>query len=240
LLLWRRLVAPNLAALVAASAATLAVELGTWWGLDALGAPADKAVLASLLAACVWTALASPFLAASGADWLAGLLRGGIVADASAVFLAVLWLGTPYVSLAAACELYCVLAAMALVGVAAGRLGGGPGGRWWPAAAAAVLMLAATFTPLWSGGLIMRYAGPQRQAVVGWLVDVSPFYSCTAAVLDSTGFIWHSTSMLYRVSLFFDFSSPPPARWWMAPATFTAAAALLAAGGVARRRFSSS
>ena len=126
----RRIIARDGWAVGAAAAATIGVEVGVYVLALSAGAPRLHAALATLAVATLWTALAAPVLAAEAADGLGAVLRAGIVADASAVALIVLWLSCPQVGLLGAVKIYCILAAMTLPAMAVSRLACGPGGRF--------------------------------------------------------------------------------------------------------------
>ena len=108
------------AALVSATAGTVLVGCGVYVLGRGVGSGRAFSCLAALAALACWTALAAPVLAAGGRGWLSRVLRGGIVADAGGVALALLCLAAgPCLTLLAAVEIYCVLGAMALASVAA-------------------------------------------------------------------------------------------------------------------------
>jgi len=228
-------------AVLCISSATIAVELGVYAIGLAAGASRLGATLACLGATALWVALTAGLFAARGDDALAMLLRGGTVADASAVTLMVLWLDSPFVTLVAAVKIYCTLLAMALLGIAAAGIRRRPAGRYAGAVVSAAVMFAALTTPFWTGGLLAATAGELRQDVVRWAVMVNPFYCITAAVAEQTAFTWHQAPMLYELTRIGDYAAPPPPAWYAAAWRFAAVALilLLARAGVSvasRRR----
>jgi hypothetical protein len=222
-------------AALAASLATVAVELGVYFAVRAATGELFGA-LACLAASAVWVAAAAPAFAADARGTLGALLRGGIVADASAVALIVLWVASPYVSLLAAVEVYLIYAAMALLAVAAVRAARSRTGRCAAAVLAAAAMMLALATPFWMGGLLRASAPPVRDWLLSAAVKVNGFYSITAAVFDRAHFVWDEARFMYgRVQQMHDYVAPS-ARWYSAAAVHAVAAALLAATHLVRRR----
>jgi len=221
-------------AMTAASAFTVAIQLSVFF-LARPAAGERGAVLACLAAGAVWVALAGACLAAGGDNWLSMLLRGGIVADASAVSLLVVWLVSDCVGLRAAAEIYVIYAGSALLGVAAAAGGRTGFGRSAAAICAAVVMMLALAGPFWIGGILKAADHDTAKQIAAAAVRVNPFYSITAAVYEKTGFAWNEAKVMYdRVRQIQDYASASP-RWYSAPAIHAAAAALLAAISLARR-----
>ena len=234
----RKLIARDGRAVLAGGALTLVVQLGVYVLGVAGGAPRMQAALATLAASVVWVALAAPVLGATGRDALGALLRGGIVADASAVTLLVLWLGGPHVTFAAAVKVYCILAAMSLAGIAACRLGRSSAGRHILAVVAAAAILTTAASPFWIGGAIRTAPPATARRIVATGVYANPFYCVTAALSEQTRFVWHQASVMYRLTRIGDYAPAPAACWYASAAIHAAAAALLAGVGalVHRRR----
>lgn len=223
-------------AVLVAAAITLAVELGVFFLARAAGTDRRNAVLATLATVVLWVALAAPAFACSGRTTFSALLRGGIVADASAVALLVLWLATPYVTFLAAVEIYCILAAVALA-TAAAVLTVRPGtGRTVAAVVAASILVLALASPFWIGGLLQETHGEAKQAVVTWAVAANPFYSILSAVVDETAFVWHLAPVMYRITRIGDYAAPPPIPWYSAVVVYGILALMLAATHLLRRR----
>jgi hypothetical protein len=213
---------------LAACAATIAVELGVYILARAGGAPKLQSALAALAVAAVWVALAAPVLGASGSGALAALLRGGCVLDASAVLLIVLWLACDEVTLLAAVKIYCILAAMGLAGIAAGRLARSAAGRYALGVAAAVVLTAMLASPFWIGGAMRAASGEGAKRILTAGVHVNGFYGITAALADEARFIWHEASvMYYHVAR--GYYSGVTASWYAPVLIHLAAAVVLAA-----------
>jgi len=213
-------------ALLAATAVTIGVELGMYWLAMGLGVGARQAVLATLAVSVLWVALAAGALAAGSDGGWGMLLRGGIVADASAVSLAVLAVASPYVTLLAAAQVYCTLAAMALFSTAVVACAAGRGARLTAAAATAVVLMAALSTPLWIGGALRAeasVAGP----IASTAALVNPFYSVTSAVVEQTHFVWHQARVMYQITWLGDLAAPAPVPWYAAAIVYGVPAALL-------------
>jgi hypothetical protein len=169
----------------------------------------------------VWMALASGILAACARGLLGTLLRGGAVADAALVALAVLWLqasadpeaGT-MPSWLAVFKIYLIWVAMALLAIASVSLAATPGYRYSFAAAAGTLLLLLCATPFWTSGWIDRTQ--QTDLVAARAVQWNPFYGVTAAVNDPLQFIWHQDAprmydKITRIGT--DVEAPAP-RWY--------------------------
>ena len=226
-----RLLAEDGWACLAAFLATVGLELGLYWGLQAAGVPPRPAMLSGLAAAAVWIALsAGAFAAGSPSGWGA-LCRGGTVADSSAVFLIVLWVTRPEIGFLAALDVYCIYAAMALAAIAAVRCGRSQAARNALAVAAATVLLAAMASPFWVCGWLD--IDPVRTPALSAAVHANGLYGIWA--VDGINFIWHESDFLYRVSSIRNFS--PPAPIWYAPAAiYAAVATVLALVGLLRHR----
>jgi hypothetical protein len=232
----RVLLARDGRAVVAAAAATLLVELGVYLLAGLVGTATSRAPLAALAAATLWVALAGPVLAASARTSLSAVLRGGTVADASALALIVLWLSSADVTFLAAVKIYCALAAMALAAVAATRLARSGAGRYALAVAAAGTLVLGLASPFWIGGP-MRAAGPRAaETLAAVAVYANPFYAITAAVSQEAGFVWHQADVLYRWTRLGDYAAAPPACWYASVVIHLAAALVLGALAAARAR----
>ena len=232
---FRRLLSRDGLAALLASVATLGVELGVFLLARSSGVPPREAVLATLATMAVWVALSVPAMAASGSTAMGALLRGGIVADTSAVTLIVLCIVTPFVTILAALKIYCILAMVALACVAAVRCARSDRARGAAAVVTAVLLFAAIATPFWTGGLLEAGSYATRQAAVGYVVAVNPLYSIFAAVVEQTGFIWHVAPRLYTVTRIGDAIAPPPPEWYSAAVVYGLMACILVATHLLRR-----
>lgn len=231
----RRLLSRDGLAALLVTAATLGVELGTFLLARRFGVPVREAVLATLATMAVWVALSVPAMAASGSTAMGALLRGGIVADTSAVTLIVLCIVTPFVTVLAALKIYCILATVTLACVAAVRCVRSHRARCAAAVVTAALLCVATATPFWTGGLLEAGSHATRQAAVGYAVAVNPLYSIFAAVVEQTGFIWHVAPRLYEVTRIGDAVAPPPPEWYSAAVVYGLLACILVATHLLRR-----
>ena len=214
--------------LLAAAAVTIGLELGAFGLILACGGSRLGAVLASLAVMVSWTALSPAVLAAGGRSGLSALLRGGIVADASAVTLVVLWLATPAVTLLAAVKVYCTLVAMAIAAVAAVRCARTEFGRYALAVVVAAGLMAAVTTPFWTGGLLLAANAPARQTAASLAVWLNPFYCVTVAIVQEARFVWHQAPVMYHITRIGDYAAAPPALWYTSAAACAALAAVLA------------
>ena len=229
--------------MLAVVAATLVVELGVYLAARLGDANPRQAILTALATMAVWTAVACPVFAAGGKGAISALLRGGIVADASGVALLVLWAGGrflpgegAYLSFLAAVEIYCTVAAMALVGVAGARCGRTTTGRYVAAVVTAVAMTAMLATPFWIRGPALAVEGTAQRVIVSGGVFFNPFYSMISAVADRVGFVWHyDAGAVYNL---FELGNLrlPPVPWYSAVAMYLPLAGLLSATHLIRRR----
>ncbi len=236
----RQFLAENGWAAALAAVGTIAVEMGVFAAALAWRMPRSHAALATLAACVLWTALAAPVLAAFGRTAMGALLRGGIVADASLASLLVLWAACDEVTFPAALKIYCILAAVALAGIAATRLARTPAGRCACAVAATAILLAALASPFWIGGAIHNQPRATAEGVVAAAVYANPFYAATACLTETTRFVWHQASVMYRITRIGDYAAAPPLLWYPAVAIYLCVAGLLAIlaaliGGVRRR-----
>ena len=211
---------------IGATLATVAVELGVYGAARMRGAPESSSVLAALAAAVVWVVLAAPALASGPSGHLGGYVRGLTVADASAAALLVLWLvAGSSVTFAAAAQVYCTLAAVALAGVAVVRCARSAMWRSTLAVVVSSVFMAALTTPLWIGGLMKATDGPVRRAVVAVAVYANPFYSITTALSERTGFVWHLSGVMYGLTRIGSFSPAPEPPWYAATVIYLCVAA---------------
>jgi|GEM_PF-1449410 len=215
------------AALTALAAATLAVELGVCLLAVAMGLPGRSAALAALAACCVWVSLAAPIGAAGGRGAFGALLRAGMVADATAVTLLVLWLAVEELSFSAVAGVYLTLAAVALAGAAAARIGRCRAGRYAFAMGLAVLLMAALASPFWCGGLLAALEGEARTAAAHAVVYANPFFSVSSAVAADLDFVWHQSGILYDITRLGDYAAAPPLPWYTATLVYGVLALVL-------------
>jgi len=233
----RQLLAENGWAVASAAIATIAVEMGVFVAGLAWRMPRLHAALAALAVCVLWTALAAPVLAAFGRTAMAALLRGGIVADASLASLLVLWAACDEMTFPAALKIYCILAAVALAGIAATRLARTPAGRCACAVAASAVLLAALASPFWIGGAIHGQPRATAEGVAAAAVYANPFYAATACLTETARFVWHQAPVMYRITRIGDYAAAPPLLWYPAAIVYLSAAGVLAilaalAGGV--------
>jgi hypothetical protein len=230
--------------MVAATAATLAVQVGVYALAMARGVPPRKATIGVLAAATVWVCLTAPILAAAGRGAVSMLLRGGIVVDASAVALLAVWIlnrvappppSRLALSFLGLLEIYVVLAAVALAGIGAVACARSDAGRYTVATLAAVFLLAAAATPFWVGGLLAAAEPEARRHGVRWAVHANPFYSVAAAVNPETEFIWHQKGLMYdRITRLGSDQPAPPVSWYAAAWRYALVAGVLTAVAWAR------
>jgi len=230
-------------ATAAAAIATLIVELavplaGAWWRHGGLGFLSHDGLtsheaLAGVAACVLWTVLAAPALAAPGRTAMGAIFRGGVVADTGLISLLVLWGLCPQVTFPAALKVYCVLAAVALAGIAATRLARTPAGRYACAAAATAVLLALLASPFWVGGAIHDRPRPVAEWLVEAAVRTNPFYAATAALTETTRFVWHQATVMYRITRIGDYAAAPPLAWLPTVIVYLVAAAVLGAGAKA-------
>ncbi|MBS3734282.1 MAG: hypothetical protein KGY99_05075 [Phycisphaerae bacterium] len=228
--LWRR----HGAVACGLAAATVALQLAAYAAI-ASAVPNRNAVLGCLACALVWVALAAAPAAASAPTPLGALLRGGMPADASAVTLLVLWIHSPHVTFLAAVKIYGILAAMALVGVAAARLGRSAPARAVAATTAAVTMIAMLSAPFWVGGLTRAGNRETGQTVAAGVVRVNAFYGVTAAVYEPMRQSWNEMPMMYDHGQI-QHHTLPPATWYDPVIVHGLLAGACAATALLRRR----
>ena len=203
-------------AMTVVAALTLLVELGVYWlGLYSGAGPRDS-FLAALGAMTVWVALASPALASGAAA------HGP--AGASIVSLIVLSFVSKYLTSEAAAQIACILAGMSLAASSAVRCAKSPTGRLAAGAMWALVMMLALATPFWTGSLLQTY-GRFCPALVAGAVYANPYLCVTAAVVNQTRFVWHSSGFMYDWSTLRD-AAPPAILWYPSSLMCLAAAAV--------------
>lgn len=229
-------------ALATVALATVLVELGAYATGRGLGIGPVASVLAALAATAVWTALAAPAAAAGPKGRLDALFRGGIVADASAISLLVLWLivpdnprtGQPYFTFLAAVKIYCTLAAMALAAVAVVTCGRTVAGRHALAVGVAVALMLLLTSLLWAGVPLAAAPAECRTSVAAATLWINPFWSIGAAVVRETDFVWTRYGMMYRLNPVRHYATPN-VPWYAATVCCLCVAGIATAAGVLRR-----
>ena len=231
----RQFLAENGWAAMAAAVATIAVEMGVFAAGLAWRMPRLHAALAALAVCVLWTALAAPVLGAFGRTAMGALLRGGIVADASLAGLLVLWAACDEMTFPAALKIYCILAAMALAGIAATRLARTPAGRCACAVLASAVLLAALASPFWIGGAIHGQTRATAEGAAAAAVYANPFYAATACLTETARLIWHQAPVMYRFTRIGDYAAAPPLLWYPAVVIYLSAAGAMAILAALRR-----
>jgi len=223
-------------AMAGVAAVTVAGQLALFLLPQAFGVSARAAMLAALTASGVWAALAAPILAAGPARGISALLRGGIVADATAVLLVVLWLSRPEVSFLSAVKLYCIYAAVALCGVAGARCAETQAGRYTAAVIAAVILLTLQAGPFWLSGALQGVPQAHKTAAAGVALRLNPLYGVFSVVAERAGFVWHLAPVMYRITRLGE-DIPVPPVWWYEPAgIYLFGAGILSATHLVKRR----
>ncbi len=233
--LWALLRADGLAVLIAL-AVTVAVELSVFAAARLSGAGPTGAMLASLAISAVWVALASPALAAGGDRIISCWLRGGIVADGSAVTLIVLWLMLPGMTFPAAVKIYCIFAAVSLAAVAVVGIGRTSAGRCALAVTMAVVLMAAMASPIWVGGpagYLARDAGRDLADAAVW---ANPFFGVMEAMSQKVQYLWTEMTLMYEMTALGDTIPLPPVRWHQPVVVYMAVAAVGLLVSLVRRR----
>jgi len=227
---WRRY-APGV---VAAAAATIAVDLGGYAAARSLGA---DAVVGTILVGLAWLTLAAPAFAAGGPMSLDGALRAGAVADAGVVVLAVL-VAAENLSVIGAVGVYLLWAAVALAECAVVWIARSRGARHVVAAVAACAVLAVCAGPFWANRLIDAGSPDVRRARARAVVAVNPVYAVANAMSPRVTFVWHESRnrILYGYSSLGRDVAMPPVGWYVTAGAYAAIAAAAGAVAVIRRR----
>ena len=216
--------------------ATAAVQLGVFLLPRAYGVPARMTVPASLIIAGVWVALASAIFAAGPRGTISGILRGGIVADATVVLLVVLWLNAPEVTFLSAVKLYCIYASVAFCAIAAARCASSLRFRYLGAVCAAVFLTALQGGLFWLPGLLQIVPADYKVAVAGIGLRANPLYGVFSAIADKSGFVWHYAEVMYRITPLGEDIAVPPVQWYEPMVVHLAVAGILAATWLLRGR----
>ena len=231
----RKFCGDHIWAVTVACIATIAVELGVF-AVATVGDLSSMHVVLATLATCVlWVALVTPTLAASGRTAMGALFRGGIVADASCVSLLVLLACCDEVTGVGALKIYCVLVALALAGVAVTRLARRSAGRYICAVLTSTVLLGILAGPFWIGGPIRGAQRETAEDLVAAAVYANPFYAATACLTKTSRFVWHRSSVMYRITRIGDYASAPPMRWYWAVCVYLFAAGAMACLAVGAR-----
>ena len=231
-----RILARDGLAMAVSSVVTVAAQWGVYAAATSAGSGPREALLATLAVTVVWVALAGAVLAASGADTLGAMFRGGCLADAAGVGILVLTAFCPVLTFLATVQVYCTLVGMAMLAVAVSRLARRPAGRYALAVATASVLVVSLASPWWVGGAMRVGSQPMAEAAAAVAVYVNPFYAVTAAVADTTRFVWHEAPVLYRITRIGDYAAAPAPLWWASSAIHAAVALVAGAVAAARHR----
>ena len=193
--------------------ATVAAQVSVFLIPQAYGVPARGLVPASLIIAGVWVALASAIFSAGPRSTISAILRGGCVADATAVLLIVLWLSTPEVTFIAAVKLYCIYASVALCAIAIVRCAKALRFRYLLAVICGVLLTAVQGGLFWLPGLLQIVPADYKVAVAGLGLRANPLYGVFSAIANESGFVWHYAEVMYRITPLGEDIAVPPVQW---------------------------
>ena len=215
---------------------TAAVQLCVFLLPQAYGVSAGRAIPASLIITGVWVALASAIFAAGPRSTISGILRGGSVADATAVLLVVLWLCTPDVTFLSAVKLYFIYASVALCAIAAARCALSLRFRYLGAVIGATLLGALQGGLFWLPGLLQLLPTAQKAAIAGIGLRANPLYGAFSAIADKSGFVWHYADVMYRITPLGEDIPVPPVQWYEPMVVHLAVAGILSATWLLRPR----
>ncbi len=216
--------------------ATVAVQVSVFLVPLACGASARRLLPASLIIAGVWVALASPIFAAGPQSTISGLLRGGCVADATAVLLIVLWLLAPGVTFVAAVKLYCIYASVAFCGIAVARWARTVRFRYLWAVVGATVLTVLQGGLFWTPGLLRMFPTEYKTALAGIGLRANPLYGVFSAIADESGFVWHYAEVMYRITPLGEDIPVSPVQWYEPMVIHLAVATAIAIWALLRRR----
>ncbi len=207
--------------------ATAVVQLGVFLIPQAYGVPARRLLPASLIIAGVWVALASAIFAAGPSNAISGFLRGGVVADATAVLLIVLWLSMPEITFVAAVKLYFIYASVALCSIAASRCASSRRFRYLWAVVTGTVLTAVQGGLFWLPGLLQLAPSGSKSALAGIGLRANPLYGVFSAIAEGSGFVWHYAEVMYRITPLGEDIAVPPVQWYEPMAVHLAVAGVL-------------
>ena len=200
-----------------------------------MGLSADRAVLATLAMMVVWV----PIAAAAWATGATGLgrccLRGGEMADASAIALIMFWL-TGAISFVGAVKLYCILMVVALFACAIVSLSRCVRRRVVLAGVASVISVVMLASPVWLSGPANTMSQETVRPLTVWAVRANAYFATTEAIADRINFVWIDSGLMYRLTPLGDHLALPRAEWYWPIVIFLPSAAIIGAIGVLIRR----
>ena len=216
--------------------ATVVVQLCVFLLPQAYGVSVGMAVPASLIIAGVWVALASAIFASGPHHAISGILRGGSVADATAVLLVVLWLSAPEVTFLSAVKLYCIYASVALCSIAVARCASSLKFRYLGAVIGAAVLVALQGGLFWLPGLLQLVPVDSKAVVAGMGLRANPLYGVFSAIAEESGFVWHYAEVMYRITPLGEDIAVPPVQWYEPMVVHLAIAGIFSATWLLRRR----
>ncbi len=232
---WRHVWASDGGAVCIAALLTVIVELGAWGALRLMGLSADRAVLATLAMMVVWVPIAAAAWATGGTDLGRCCLRGGEMADASAIALIVFWL-TGAISFVAAAKVYCILMAVALFACAIVSVSRRVNRRVVLAGVVSLVVLVTLASPVWLSGSASTMSQESIRPLTVWAVRANAYFATTEAIADRINFVWIDSGLMYRMTPLGDRLALPRTDWYWPVAIFLPIAAIIGATGILYRR----
>ncbi len=196
---------------------TILVELGTFIVGRCYGSSFGNSLLGALGVSVLWCAIAPGAVSVTGRGLMSTFVRGGIVADSTAISMLVLWIigyGQPGgLNFLGVMKIYCICVPLVLVSVGCVAIVKTPVGRSVAALIAVVFLTLALASPLLINPWIVD-GGSAGETLGSWAVRVNPFFAVCDAVVMQTGFIWRQGELMYEWSQLGEAVIPPPVEWY--------------------------
>ena len=196
---------------------TILVELGSFIVGRFYGASFDHSLLAALGVSVLWCVISPGAISTGGRGLMWTFVRGGIIADSTAVSMLVLWIigygASGGIDFLGVVKIYCICVPLVLVSVGCVAIAKTPVGRAAAALIAVFLLSLALASPLLVNPWIVD-GGPYAETLGSWAVRINPFFAVCDAVVMQTGFIWRQGELMYEWSQLGEAVIPPPVEWY--------------------------
>ncbi len=181
------------------------------------GVSFGNALLGALGVSVVWCVIAPGAVSVGGRGLISTFVRGGIVADSTAISMLVLWIvgynQSDGLNFLGVVKIYCICVPLVLVRVGCVAVAKTPVGRSVGVLIAVFFLSIALASPLLINPWIVD-GNSSAEALGTWAMRVNPFFAVCDTVVMQTGFVWQQGEVLYDWTQLGQTVIPPPVEWY--------------------------
>ena len=196
---------------------TILVELGSFIMGRFYGSSFGNSLLAALGVSVLWCVIAPGSVSVGGRGLMSTFVRGGVIADTTAISMLVLWIvgcGEPGgIDFLGVVKIYCICVPLVLTSVGCVAIAKSPVGRSVAVLIAVSVLFVTLASPLLINPWIVN-GGSHTETLGAWAVRINPFFAVCDAVVVQTGFIWRQGELMYEWSQLGETVIPPPIEWY--------------------------